>query len=96
MAQMTNGDLQRRVEQVLRDGLSELDIDAQVDVEPVAQSRLVRVFVVSDQRDSLSPTEWDRTLARLVRDRIGPEAESRIGMIYTVTPGEMEKFRAEE
>ena len=96
MAEMTQQNFRDQVKQVLEDGLRLVGIDGSVDVEEVPRTRMCRVYIVTPNRDSLTPTEWQKLTSRLIRDRLGEEGELRIGMIYTVTPEELASYRADE
>jgi hypothetical protein len=94
MAEMTVPQFRRRLEEILTEGLHAAGIRATIELEPVHGTKLTRVYVVSRQRDKLSPTDWDALLWRLIQEEFGNEANTRITTIYTLTPAELKAYRA--
>lgn len=93
MADMTQDNFPEQLKQVIEEGLRSVGVEGTVDVEPIPQTRMCRVYVVSSKRDALSPAEWHKLTTEIVRDRLGREAALRVGMIYTVTPDELASYR---
>lgn len=96
MAQMSNATFQRRLAEILTDGLHTAGIRAKIEIEPRRGTNLCHVWVISKDRDRLGPFEWDALLWRLIRAEFGSDADFRITTIYTVTPAELRRYRANE
>ena len=96
MAQVTDAQFDETLQQVLAEGLRDVGLEVTVRVEPIPETRLHRVFVITSQRDRLKPSEWQNVLWRIIHHRLGEDAEFRISMILTLTPEDWETYQQED
>jgi hypothetical protein len=82
-------DFERRLAQVLIEGLKIGGIRAKVETEPVPHTKLTRVLVTARAFDSLRPSERQDLVWRIVSRAFDPEDQFRISMILTLTPNEL-------
>jgi len=73
----------------LQEGLKQGGIHAEVDSEPVAGTKLHRVFVISPNFRNVRQGERQDLVWRIADETLSPELKLRISMILTLTPAEM-------
>lgn len=83
-----------QLSQAISSDLRSLGLRAKIHIEPVRTTRLVRVFVITSQRDRLEPSEWRRLLEGIFERQFTPKDLLRVSAFYTLTPQEHRKYRA--
>jgi hypothetical protein len=77
-----------RLRDALVEELAAVGIDADIDVEPVATTRLFRILVLAPKFKALRHTERQNFVWRIAERALSPEEQLRISMIVTMTPEE--------
>lgn len=71
------------------EALEEVGIDARVEYEPLAGTKLYRLYVVSDDFRSLQHAERQDLVWRIADEVLTPAQTRRISMILTLTGDEL-------
>ncbi len=73
----------------IREGLKIAGITAKVDTEPLAGTKLLRVYVTSPAFEHLNPSERQDLIWRIVGFDFNRDEQLRISMILALSPREM-------
>jgi acid stress-induced BolA-like protein IbaG/YrbA len=96
MGEVTASDnFAERVRQILREDLRKSGLDVDVRIEPIPDTRLHRVIIVSQQIQQLGPAERQNLVWRIIGEHLTRDEQLQISMILTLSPDEIDLDESE-